>query len=170
MEKKTQLSEYDASTIPDGSEFTIGIVKAEWNEGITTSLESAAVETLLKHGVNEENIIKTAVPGSYELPMGARLIMGKDKFDAIICLGCVIEGETKHNEYINHAVAQSLIQLSLTSNIPCIYGVVTTHTIEQAQARSGGAHGNKGTDCALAALKMANLSKSKSIKSQKIGF
>lgn len=170
MEKKTQLSEYDTSSVPDGREYKIGIITAEWNEQLTESLKKAANKTLIKHGVKEENIKNIYVPGSYELPMGARMLLGEDKYDAIICLGCVIEGETKHNEYINHAVAESLIQLSMSSNIPCIYGVVTTYTVEQAQARSGGDRGNKGTECAVAALKMAHLSKSLGEKKNKIGF
>lgn len=170
MEKKTQLSHYNEDSVPDGKEFKIGIVRAEWNHEITEPLEIAARETIIKHGVEEENITMIIVPGTYELPMGARILMGKQSYDAIICLGCVIEGETRHNEYINNAVAHTLQQLSLTSNTPCIYGVVTTHNMEQAQARSGGNHGNKGVDAAVAALKMAYLARKTKKSSNQIGF
>ncbi len=170
MEKKTQLSEYDYASIPDASEYKMGIVTSEWNPTITGALETGARETLLRHGLKEENLKIISVPGSYELPMGARLLLGEDDYDAVICLGCVIEGETRHDEYINHAVAQSLIQLSISSNKPCIFGVVTTHTMEQALARSGGDHGNKGTEAAIAAIKMVYLSKTLNKKKHKIGF
>lgn len=170
MSKKKNLSEYEEGTIPDGKKFTIGIVVSEWNPDITAALAEAAEATLLEHGVKAENLKKCEVPGSYELPMGARILLGKDSYDAIICLGCVIEGETRHNEYINHAVAQTLMQLSLSSGTPCLYGVLTTHNIEQAKARAGGDRGNKGTETAIAALKMADLSDSIQSSSSQIGF
>ena len=146
--------------LPDGSSFKIGIVVSEWNADITNALLEGAKETLLKAGVLEDNIEVLYVPGSFELPWGARQIMKPGKRDAVICLGCIIQGETKHDEYIASAVASGIMQLGLMSGIPVIFGVLTTNTEEQAKDRAGGKHGNKGTECAVAAIKMAALKRS----------
>ena len=148
------LDSYDASNFIDISEKRFGLVVAEWNRAITDVLSAGAYETLLKHGATAENIFRNAVPGTFELSLGAQLLAQHDEIDAVICLGVVIQGETKHDDYINHAVAQGLTQVSLKFNKPVIFGVVTTNTLEQAQDRAGGKLGNKGTEAAVAAIQM----------------
>ncbi len=151
------LSVYDESNVPSAEKLRFGIVVSDWNAEITHALYQGCLETLLRHGAQEENIATIQVPGSFELTAGARLIMGNHSPDAIICLGCVIQGETKHNEYINQAVATGLTNLSLTSGRPCIFGVLTPDTHEQALDRAGGKHGNKGVEAAVTAIRMAAL-------------
>lgn len=165
------LSTYDADSVPDGKKFEIAIVVAEWNAEITHALYEGCYQTLIDHGVLEENIYTTQVPGSFELPVGARMMAANHTPDAVICLGCVIKGETSHNEYINIAVAQGLTNLSLASGRPFIFGVLTPNNLEQAKARAGGEHGNKGVEAAITALRMAALRKEKSRGAKKsIGF
>ncbi|MCB0635482.1 MAG: 6,7-dimethyl-8-ribityllumazine synthase [Lewinella sp.] len=153
------LSAYDASTMPDASEMTFGIVVSEWNHEITHALYEGCYQTLLEHGAKEDNIHTIQVPGSFELPIGARLLQGRHNCDALICLGCVIKGETAHNEYINQAVAQGLTNLSIAISRPCIFGVLTPNDEAQALDRAGGQHGNKGVEAASTALRMAALRK-----------
>ncbi len=150
------LSEYDKTTVCDGKNKRIGIVVSEWNTEITGALLEGAYEALLQHGVEKERIEIKQVPGSYELVMGANLMLRKTHFDAIICLGCVIQGETRHFDFICDAVAHGIIQTELKYDIPVIFGVLTTNTFEQAKERSGGKHGNKGVEAAITALKMAD--------------
>ncbi|MDH3650715.1 MAG: 6,7-dimethyl-8-ribityllumazine synthase [Saprospiraceae bacterium] len=149
------LSIYQPEDIPDGDGFRIGIVVAQWNRDITDQLLSACVETLAKHGVNDEDVKVAHVPGSFELPTGARIIDDRHDLDAVICLGCVIQGETSHNEYINQAVATGLVHLSIMRSKPFIFGVLTPDNQEQALDRAGGKHGNKGIEAAIAAIQMA---------------
>ena len=151
------LSEFDKSGLPDGSALHIGIVVAEWNAKITDKLFEGALSTLKSSGVKEENIYRVNVPGSFELPSGARIISSRHKLDAVICLGCVIQGETRHFEFICQAVAQGLTQLNMTTGLPHIFGVLTTENEAQALERAGGKHGNKGTEAAVTAVKMAAL-------------
>lgn len=156
--------------LPDGKPYKIGIVVAQWNSDITSALLNGAKSILEQAGVNPDNIEVLSVPGSFELPWGARQLMKADKKDAIICLGCLIQGETKHDEYIANAVATGIMQLGLASGIPVTFGVLTTHTVEQAKERAGGTHGNKGSEAAAAALQLAFVkSGDKSVK-KKIGF
>ena len=156
--------------LPDGSPYKIGIVVSQWNADITNLLLTGAKETLQSAGVTSENIEVISVPGSFELPWGARQLMKADKKDAIICLGCLVKGETKHDEYIANAVANGIMQLGLASGVPVIFGVLTTDTVEQARERAGGAHGNKGAEAAATALQLAYIkSGDKSVK-KKIGF
>lgn len=165
------LSTYDASNLPDATDLKFGIVVADWNAEITHALYQGCADTLEKHGAQEENIQLIQVPGAFELPAGARLLVGRYTLDAVICIGCVIQGETKHNEYINNAVASGLTSLGIGSGIPCIYGVLTPNTEEQAKDRSGGKHGNKGVEAAATAIQMAHLKKSMGRKNnQQIGF
>lgn len=164
------LSEYNDSNIPAAAGFTFGIVVSEWNQEITHALFEGCYETLVQHGAKAENIHSIQVPGSFELPVGAKLLAGSRKFDALICLGCVIKGETKHDEYINHAVATGLTGLSIASGIPCIFGVLTPNTMEQALDRAGGQHGNKGVEAAVTAIRMAALRKALTQSGTKIGF
>lgn len=151
------LSSYNKDEIPSGEKGIFGIVVSEWNKEITDNLLQGAVETLLEHGVDEKDIYVRYVPGSFELPFGASTLLEKKKFDAVICLGCVIQGETRHFEFISQAVAHGIMKVSLSEGIPVIFGVLTTDTLQQAKDRSGGALGNKGTEAAVTALKMAAL-------------
>ena len=164
------LSAYDASTMPDGSDFRIGIVLAEYHTDITHALYEAAHATLTDHGVREDRIHTVQVPGAFELPGGARLLSQREKLDAVICLGCVIEGETPHNDYINQSVAVALQQMTVASGRPYIFGLLTPRTHAQALARAGGEHGNKGVECAVAALRMAALKKEATEPQKGIGF
>ncbi len=151
------LSSYNKDEIPSGEKGIFGIVVSEWNKEITDNLLQGAVETLLEHGVDEKDIYVRHVPGSFELPFGASTLLEKKKFDAVICLGCVIQGETRHFEFISQAVAHGIMKVSLSEGIPVIFGVLTTDTLQQAKDRSGGTLGNKGTEAAVTALKMAAL-------------
>ncbi len=156
--------------VPSGAGLKIGIVVSEWNAEITGRLFEGCHATLIKNEVNADDIVVEKVPGAYELPMGARLLSTGKNLDAIICLGCVIKGETKHDEYISHAVSNGLMQLSLMSNIPVIFGVLTPNNQAQAEARAGGNLGNKGDESAVTAIKMALLKKDLGKSAHKIGF
>jgi 6,7-dimethyl-8-ribityllumazine synthase len=158
------------SELPDGSSFKFGIVVSQWNHDITDALLAGAKETLLKANVKEENIEVLSVPGSFELPWGARQLIKADRKDGIICLGCLIQGETKHDEYIASAVANGIMQLSIMSGLPVVFGVLTTHTVEQAKERAGGTHGNKGSEAAAAVLQLAKIRKGETGEKKKIGF
>jgi 6,7-dimethyl-8-ribityllumazine synthase len=152
------LSDHDPATIPEGSSMKIGIVVSEWNEEITAALLEGAQRTLEKSGVRKENIPVLVVPGSFELPYGARIIAEKYTPHAVICLGCVIQGETRHFDYICQGVTQGITELNLDYDIPFIFGVLTTDTLQQARDRAGGKYGNKGDEAAVTALKMASIS------------
>jgi 6,7-dimethyl-8-ribityllumazine synthase len=161
----------DKSTpVPDGAGKRFGIVVSDYNRVITDALLTGCISTLTEHGVSEEEIHVSRVPGSFELPIGARLLMSQKRFDAVICLGCVIKGETKHDEYISQAVASGILQLSLMSSVPVIFGVLTPNTQEQAEARAGGKLGNKGIEAAETALHMAALKRETGSSKSKIGF
>jgi len=164
----TNLSNYDESTIPSAKDMTFGIVVSEWNAEITHALYEGCLETLQQHEVEEENIHTIQVPGSFELPIGAKTLITHHKVDAVICLGCVIKGETKHDEYINNAVATGLVNLGLASGKPVIFGVLTPNNMEQAKERAGGKHGNKGVEAAITAIRMSALKKE--IGPKRIGF
>ncbi len=164
------LSQYDDSTLPAADDLQIGIVVSEWNAEVTHALYDGCYETLRKHGVAEDSIHTLQVPGSFELPVGAKLMAGSTKVDAVVCLGCVIKGETAHNEYISNAVATGLTNLSIASSIPFIFGLLTPDTLEQAHERAGGRHGNKGVEAAVTAIRMAHLRKTKAHGKKGIGF
>ena len=148
------LSEYDPDQVPNGAEYKIGICTSEWNNEITFNLLKGALDSLLKHGVKEDNIIQRLVPGSFELPIAADLMLEKKDLDAVICLGCVIRGETAHFDYVCQATALGIKDVSIKHSRPVIFGVLTDDHIEQSRARSGGKHGNKGVEAAISALKM----------------
>ncbi|TPG62971.1 6,7-dimethyl-8-ribityllumazine synthase [Hymenobacter nivis] len=148
------LSTYDASNFIDITDKRFGLVVADWNREITDALSAGAYDTLVKHGALAENIFRNSVPGSFELTLGAQFLAQHEEIDAVICLGVVIQGETKHDDYINHAVAQGLTTVGLKYNKPVIFGLVTTNTLEQAQDRAGGKLGNKGVEAAVAAIQM----------------
>lgn len=151
------LSDYDIKAIPSANKMKFGIVTSEWNSEITNSLLKGAFETLVKHGAKEKNILKKYVPGSIELTLGAQFMAEYADLDAIICLGCVIQGETKHFDFVCQSVTHGITELNLNYNIPFIFGVLTTNNIQQAKDRSGGKHGNKGDEAAITAIKMAHL-------------
>lgn len=153
------LSVYDPESVPDAGDMIFGIVVADWNREITWALLDGAVATLKKHGADEENIIIKHVPGTFELTLGAQFFAEYDDVDAVICLGCVIQGETPHFTYICQGVTQGITQLNLEYNIPFIFGVLTTNDHKQAVDRAGGKHGNKGDEAAVTAIKMAALQK-----------
>ena len=148
------LSIFSTDNLPDVSNKRFAIIVAEWNKHITEALAEGAIKTLLAYDVLEENIVRKNVPGSYELTFAAQKMAQKHDIDAVICLGCVIQGETKHNDYINNAVAVGLTQVSLKYDKPVIFGVLTPNTEQQALDRAGGIHGNKGDEAAITAVKM----------------
>lgn len=164
------LSDYNEESIPNAASFHFGIVVAAWNAAITHALYVGCYETLVKHGALPVNIHTMQVPGSFELPAGARILNGQYKLDAVVCLGCVIKGETSHNEYINHAVANGLVNLSIASGKPFVFGVLTPNNEQQALERAGGIHGNKGIEAAVTAIRMAELRSTKPEGKKSIGF
>jgi 6,7-dimethyl-8-ribityllumazine synthase len=153
----TNLSDYIPELVPDATEMRFGIVVSDWNMDVTWALLEGAITTLKKHGAKTKNIVVKHVPGSFELTLGAQFLAEYDDLDAVICLGCVIQGETPHFNYICQGVTQGITQLNLEYNLPFIFGVLTTTTQQQAVDRSGGIHGNKGDEAAVTAIKMAAL-------------
>ncbi|MGZ4056280.1 MAG: 6,7-dimethyl-8-ribityllumazine synthase [Bacteroidia bacterium] len=151
------LSEIEGGSIPNGEGMRIGIVLSEWNSDITGSLFDGAVKTLVKNGVKKDDILITTVPGSFELTLGSQFLCEDKSIDAVIALGCVIQGETRHFDFICDAVAHGITNVSLKYNKPVIFGVLTPGTMQQAQDRAGGKHGNKGDEAAVTALKMVAL-------------
>ena len=151
------LSVYDPENVPDTADMRFGIVVSDWNKDVTWSLLEGTVNTLRKHGATDENIVVKHVPGSFELTIGAQFLAEYDDLDAVICLGCVIQGETPHFTYICQGVTQGITQLNLEYNTPFVFGVLTTSDLQQAKERSGGKHGNKGDEAAITAIKMAAL-------------
>ncbi|MBP3726413.1 MAG: 6,7-dimethyl-8-ribityllumazine synthase [Bacteroidaceae bacterium] len=145
----------DNSQVPDASNMTFGIVVADWNSEITHALLEGATSTLLKHGTVPENIHVKHVPGSFELIYGAHQMTLHGEYDAIIVLGSVIRGETPHFDYISQGVTYGLARINAKSEIPVVFGVLTTNDWQQAKDRSGGRYGNKGEECAVVAIKMA---------------
>ena len=151
----TDLSAYDKNTVPNAKDFRFGIVVSEWNESITEGLYQGAIKALLENGALEENIIKWDVPGSYELIYGAKKMVASQNLDAVIAIGNVIKGETKHFDFVCDGVTQGIKDLNILQDTPVIFCVLTDDTMQQSIDRSGGIHGNKGVECAIAAIKMA---------------
>lgn len=149
------LSSYDASKVPDASNMCFGIVVSEWNPEITGALLDGCVATLEKHGTLPENIHVKTVPGSFELIYGAHQMVLNGGYDAVIILGSVIRGETPHFDYICQGVTQGIAHINAKSEIPVVFGLLTTNDLQQAKDRSGGKLGNKGDECAVVAIKMA---------------
>ncbi len=154
--KNKNHSLYSKEEVPNAKGLTFGIVVSDWNANITNNLFQGAYNALIECGVQEKDIQKHSVPGSYELVFGAK-IAAKTKPDAIICLGSVIKGETKHFDFICQTVAMGIKDLNIQLDIPVIFGVLTDDTMDQAVSRSGGKHGNKGVEAAITAIKMAVL-------------
>ncbi|TBN04716.1 6,7-dimethyl-8-ribityllumazine synthase [Hyunsoonleella flava] len=152
----TNLSDYDKNTVPDANKFRFGIVVSEWNSSITEGLYKGAYDTLIDHGVLPANIVRWDVPGSFELIYGCKK-MQEQMVNAVIAIGSVIQGETKHFDFVCEGVAQGIKDLNVMRETPVIFCVLTDNTMQQAIERSGGKHGNKGTEAAIAAIKMAEL-------------
>ncbi len=137
----------------------IGIVAARFNEFITSKLVSGCMDGLVRHGVKEDDVVLAWVPGAFEIPMVAKRMAASEKYDAVICLGAVIRGSTSHYDYVCAETSKGIAMASMETNVPVIFGVLTTDTIEQAIERAGTKAGNKGYDCAMSAIEMANLLK-----------
>ena len=151
------LSDFSNTTIPNAGAYRFGIVVAEWNAKITGALYQGAYQSLIENGTLEENIFTYPVPGSFELTSGADLLLQNKDLDAVICLGCVIQGETRHFDFICAAVANGVTNVAIKHVKPVIFGVLTTDNEQQAIDRAGGKHGNKGVEAAVTAIKMADL-------------
>jgi len=150
------LSEYDATKIPDASGLHFGIIVSEWNSNITEKLLEGACNTLERHGVASENIHVFRVPGSFELTFGAQQVAKFSDVDAIIVLGCVVRGDTPHFDYVCQGVTQGITRLNTIQDIPVIFGLLTTDNMLQAEERAGGKFGNKGDESAISAIKMCD--------------
>lgn len=153
------LSDFDTLTTPSAKGMRFGVIVAEWNKDITGSLLDGTVQTLKALGANEHDILIETVPGSFELPFGAKLLAETGRVDAVICLGCIIQGDTPHFTYVCEGVTRGVVQLNAIYPLPFIFGVLTTGTLEQARDRAGGKHGNKGDEAAVTAVKMVDLNR-----------
>lgn len=167
---RKNLSTYDETSMPDAKGMKFGLIVADWNPDVTHALYEGAYDTLMKHGALPEDIFTAQVPGTFELTVAARMMISAKPVDAVICLGCVIKGETSHNEYINMSVANGLTQLGLMTGKPCIFGVLTPNDEQQALDRAGGKHGNKGVEAGATAIEMVALKKSLGDGKKTIGF
>ena len=158
--ENNNLSSYDKATIPNAKNFRFGIVVSEWNSKITEGMFQGAYDTLLECGVIKENLVRWNVPGSFELVYGCKKMQQSFQLlDAIIAIGSVIQGETKHFDYVCEATTNGIMQLNLDNDIPVMFCVLTDRTLQQAIDRSGGKYGNKGVEAAIVAIKMAQLRK-----------
>ncbi|MCV9931153.1 6,7-dimethyl-8-ribityllumazine synthase [Flavobacterium sp. LS1R47] len=149
------LSDYDKNTVPNAKDFRFGIVVSEWNDTITEGLYNGAFETFIENHVPAQQIIRWNVPGSFELIYGAKKMLQTQNVDAVIVIGCVIQGQTKHFDFVCEGVTQGIKDLNVQTDIPVIFCVLTDNNMQQSIDRSGGIHGNKGTEAAIAAIKMA---------------
>lgn len=154
------LSEYNKDLVPNGADFKIGIVVSEWNDSITLNLLKGAKQALLENGVLEENILVRFVPGAFELPLAAQYLCEYTDVDGVVAIGVVIQGETKHFDFVCEGTTQGIKDVNLKYNLPVAFCVLTDNLIQQSIDRSGGIHGNKGIECAIACLKMIELKKS----------
>ncbi|MFP9112728.1 6,7-dimethyl-8-ribityllumazine synthase [Flavobacterium sp. RHBU_3] len=151
------LSNYDKNTIPNTNGLRFGIVVSEWNENVTGGMYKGAVDALLDNGVPQDAIVTWNVPGSFELVYGSKKMIETQNVDAVIAIGSVIQGETKHFDFVCEAVSQGIKDLNVLTDVPVIFCVLTDNTMQQAIDRSGGKHGNKGTEAAIVAIRMAHL-------------
>ena len=156
MEKKQNLSSCDRE-IPHIKNKKVAIVTAEWNFDVTNSMTVGCENTLTKYGFSEKDIVKVSVSGSFELPFMAKKMIKLHNVDAVICIGCIIQGETKHFDFIAHATANGIMQVGLECEKPVIFGVLTTNNMQQAIDRAGGLHGNKGIEAAITCLKLLSI-------------
>ena len=156
--KDINLSDYNKDKIPNGADFKIGIVVSEWNDDITSNLLKGAFQTLIDNNVDPNKIIIKYVPGTFELPLGCQwMIESDEEIDGIIAIGCVIQGETKHFDFVCQGATQGIMDVQLEYNAPVSFCVLTDNTKQQSIDRSGGKHGNKGVECAVSLLKMIGL-------------
>ena len=160
------LSDYDKNSIPNAKDFRFGIVVSEWNDVITEGLYNGAFTALLENEVSPNNIIRWNVPGSFELIYGSKKMLQTQNVDAVIAIGCVIQGQTKHFDFVCEGVTQGIKDLNVQTDIPVIFCVLTDNTMQQSLDRSGGIHGNKGTEAAIAAIKMAYIRQQASLSHQ----
>lgn len=160
------LSDYDKNTVPDAKKFRFGIVVSEWNDTITEGLFDGAFKTLLENEVPASQIIRWNVPGSFELVYGAKKMLQTQNVDAVIVIGCVIQGQTKHFDFVCDGVTQGIKDLNVQTDVPVIFCVLTDNTMRQSIERSGGIHGNKGIEAAIAAIKMAYIRQQASLNHQ----
>ena len=151
------LSEYNKEFIPNGADFKVGIVVSEWNDSITLNLLKGAKEALLDNSVKEKNILIRFVPGAFELPLGAQYMCEFTDVDGVVAIGVVIQGETKHFDFVCDGATQGIKDINLKYNIPVAFCLLTDNNIQQSIDRSGGKHGNKGVECAIACMKMIDL-------------
>ncbi len=151
------LSDFSHLKVGSAENFTFGIVVSQWNAIVTEALLTGAYNSLIENGAKEDNIKIIEVPGSFELTSGADMLLQKETIDAVICLGCVIQGETRHFDFICDAVANGITNVSIKHNKPVIFGVLTTDNQQQAEERAGGKHGNKGEEAAITAIQMVNI-------------
>ena len=156
IKKNTNLSYFIKEEVSNAKGLSFGIVVSEWNVDITEGLYRGTIEALIECGADTNDIVRYNVPGSYELVFGAKIAAKKNP-DAIICLGSVIQGETKHFDFVCNSVALGIKDLNVSLDIPVIFGVLTDNNMEQALNRSGGKYGNKGIEAAITAIKMAIL-------------
>lgn len=153
------LSNYSKEDVPNGADFKVGIVVSEWNDSITSNLLAGAKKALLENGVPEENILIRWVPGAFELPLGCQFMLDNTDVDGVIAIGVVIQGETRHFDFVCQGATNGIMQVNLEYNSPVAFCLLTDNNIQQSIDRSGGIHGNKGTECAIACLKMIALKK-----------
>jgi 6,7-dimethyl-8-ribityllumazine synthase len=165
-----RAQEQPPAPLGDASRFRFAVIASRFNETITSSLRDAAVAALKEAGATDTNVHVFSVPGAFEIPQAARAVAETGRFDAVVCLGCIIRGETPHFEYIASAVAHGLMTAAGETGIPMAFGVLTTDTMEQAAARSGAGHDNKGREAAAAAIEMAALNRSLSGPPRPSGF
>lgn len=151
---------HEVKDVPSAKGMRFGMVVSDWNPPVTYALEKGAFETLTEHGADPDDIKVIHVPGSFELPLGGQFLAETETFDAIILLGCVIQGETRHFDYVCQGVTQGTMDLNLKFDIPFLFGVLTTDNLQQALDRAGGSLGNKGSEAALAAIRMGALKRS----------
>ena len=166
----SNLSEYDIETVPNGAGQKIGIVVSEWNPQITLALLDGAKQTLLKHNIAEEDILIHYVPGAFELPLGAQWLFENTQIDAAICIGVVIQGDTKHFDYVCEGTTRGIMDVGLRFSKPNLFCLLTDMNMQQSIDRSGGKHGNKGIECAVACLKMLGLRTRITGSRSKLGF
>ena len=166
----TSLSYYNKATVPNAKSFRFGVVVSEWNADITKNLQKGAIETLLDCGTEKEDIISWDVPGSFELVFGCKKMIETQQVDAIIAIGNVIQGETKHFDFVCEGVTQGIVDLNIKYDVPVVFCVLTDNTKQQSIDRSGGKLGNKGIECAIAAIKMAAIKNLDRATTSSLGF
>jgi 6,7-dimethyl-8-ribityllumazine synthase len=164
------LSNIESITISSPNKIKIGIVVSSWNNNITERLKEGAINALTSSGIIKDNIQIHYVPGTFELPLGAQYLLDRNIVDGVICIGCVIQGETKHFDYVCQGATNGIMSIGLRFNKPATFCVLTDQNEQQSIDRSGGKHGNKGVECAISCLKMIELKKSMNSSEKKIGF